>query len=358
MLGTLGSAMLLPWTGKKMDHVGLEKYTTLVCIFLIVSCAFMSAVQGAVGMIIALFMLRQSGQGLMSHVGVTTMARYFKSERGKAIAVACTGFAVGEALLPLLAVFAIAAIGWRWTYGGLACLLAAGLVPLSLWLLRGRPETTEESAQGAGDRQEAHGSAEPHSWTRRQVLRDSRFYFLLPGLMAPSLILTAMFFHHLNLADEKGWSHQWITSSYIIYAVITTVTSLLSGVLIDRLGAVRLMPVMLLPLIIAMGILWGFDSKWVVWPYMILAGINVGVVLTATSALWAELYGARYLGAIKSLVQATGVFATALGPVTMGVLVDWGMRFDQVCLIFAIYALIGAVLIVLACRLEPTVQVA
>ncbi len=351
MLGTLGSAMVLPWSGKGIDHVRLDRYAIMVCLFLVFSCAFISLVQGMTGMIIALFLLRHAGQGLMSHVGITSMARSFKAERGRAIAVTSIGFAAGEAILPLLAVFAIVWIGWRWTYGGLSIVLALGLVPLVLWLLQGKPASTETSSNVAINGHDGESTVKA-SWTRRQVLRDWRFYLLLPGLMAPSFILTAMFFHHLNLADEKAWSHQWITGSYIIYAISTTIASLLAGVLIDRLGAVRLMPVMLLPLAAAMVIIGLFDSRWVVWPYMVLAGLNVGVSLTATSALWAELYGVLHLGAIRSLVQSAGVLATALGPVAMGLLVDWNLRFDQVCLLFAAYALVGSVLIRAALKLN------
>jgi len=38
------------------------------------------------------------------------------------------------------------------------------------------------------------------------VLRDRRFWLLVPGICAPSLIITALFFHHLNIAADKGWS--------------------------------------------------------------------------------------------------------------------------------------------------------
>lgn len=349
MLGTLGSALLLPWSGKQIDHVDLKLYTVVVCVLFTGACAFMSITTGLLMLVVAVFLLRQFGQGLMSHIGVTCMARYFERERGKAIAITTTGFAAGEAILPLIAVLCIAWVGWRWTYGGLSIVLALGLVPLSLWLLRGaRPVDPVLDSSSP-----AVAECEPRrreSWTRRQVLRDARFYLLLPGLLAPSIVLTAMFFHHLNLADEKNWSHPWITGSYIIYAIVTTFASLISGSLIDRLGAVRLLPFMLVPLALAMFLLWAFDSKWVVGPYMILAGINVGIALTATSALWAEIYGVQHLGAIKSLAQAMGVFGTALGPVIMGALVDLGLTFGEVCLAFAFYALLGAVLIRIALK--------
>ena len=188
------------------------------------------------------------------------------------------------------------------------------------------------------------------SWTRGQVLRDKRFWLLVPGLFAPSLILTAMFFHHLNVAQDKGWSAEWITGNYVVYAAATIATSLVTGALVDRIGAMRLIPYMLAPLAVGMVIIaWGQAPFWVL-PYFIFIGINTGIAHTSVSAMWAELYGTDHLGAIKSLAASLGVFASALGPVIMGGLMDLGLSIDGVCLVFAVWTLAGMGTMTLALR--------
>jgi predicted MFS family arabinose efflux permease len=299
-------------------------------------------------LVLAIFLLRQSGQGLMSHIALTSMARYFDVGRGRAIAIASLGFSAGEAMLPFLAVLAIGLVGWRWTYGGVAFFVVLAILPLLLWLLKGHGERHRSHISRLADPANAmHGVV---SWTRGQVMRDPNFYLLLVGILAPSLILTAMFFHHLNLAAAKGWSNAWITGNYIVYAVATVATSLSSGPLIDRLGAVRLVPFMLAPLTLAMIVIGLFDNPFVVWPYFILAGLSTGVGHTAISAMWAEVYGVAHLGAIKSLVAALGVFSSALGPVAMGGLMDLGVAIGTVCLIFAGYTVVGAVTIMIGLK--------
>ena len=42
---------------------------------------------------IGIFLLRLSGQGLMSHTASTTVSRYFEKTRGKALSVTATGAA-------------------------------------------------------------------------------------------------------------------------------------------------------------------------------------------------------------------------------------------------------------------------
>ena len=87
---------------------------------------------------------------------------------------------------------------------------------------------------------------------------------------------------------------------------------------------------MLLPLILAMLVVAIFKNPFTVWLYMVLLGINIGMAYTSISAMWAEIYGVQNLGAIRSLVAAVGVFGTALGPVTMGSLIDRGLAIEQV----------------------------
>ena len=111
MLGTLGSAILLPWTGKQIDRLDLRLYTSLVGLLAVVACVVTALAINPLMLVVAIFLLRQSGQGLMSHVGITSMARYFDTGRGRAIALATMGFAAGEAFLPFVAVLMIAALG-------------------------------------------------------------------------------------------------------------------------------------------------------------------------------------------------------------------------------------------------------
>ncbi len=349
MLGTLASAALLPWSGKQIDRLHLRDYALMVCFLLVAACLVTSLVAGALSLTLAIFLLRQSGQGLMSHVALTSMVRYFDAHRGRAIAVATLGFAAGEALLPFVAVLAIGWIGWRWSYASIALIVAVVLVPGVMRLLKGHDARHRAHLERLAEHA-ARGEPVRRSWSRAEVLRDSRFYLLLPGILAPPMVLTAMFFHQLNLADAKGWTHAWITASYVIYAVTTVVTSLSVGPLIDRVGALRLVPVMLSPLTLALLVVAVFDSAFSAWPYLALAGLNTGFAHTAVSAMWAEVYGVGNLGAIKALVTALGVFASALGPVTMGALMDLGMPIERVCLLFAGYTVVGALLITLAIR--------
>ena len=347
MAGTLLSAALLPWTGAQIDRLPLRRYTALVVAALVGAAAFMALVPAAGFLIVAIFLLRQTGQGLASHTGTTTTARFFGANRGKAVALVSLGYAVGETVLPLLAVLAIAAVGWRATYGGAALVLALALPPILWALLRGSAHRDPplSSAVGADGTDGLAGS-----WTRREVLRDGRFYLLLPAVLAPSFIGTALFFHHLTLAEIKGWSAAWMTGSYWVYALGSVLATLAAGPLIDRITAVRVLPGFLLPLVVGLLVIWAFNDPLWVWPYLFLIGLTSGVAYTAITTLWAEVYGLRHLGAIRSLAVALSVFASALGPAVMGALMDGGVSVETICLFFAFYCLMASLLLVVGLK--------
>ena len=52
----------------------------------------------------------------MGHTSRTTMARYFKANRGKALAISGFGFSFGEMIYPLVVVILILTFGWRITW--------------------------------------------------------------------------------------------------------------------------------------------------------------------------------------------------------------------------------------------------
>lgn len=344
MLGTIGSAMLLPFTGKLIDTVPLRAYAMAVCGLMVLACVIMASVPGVVWLVFAVFLLRHAGQGLMSHVALTAMARYFDTARGRAVAVSALGFSVGEAILPVLTVFVIASIGWRHTYAAVALVALLTLLPMTWLLLRGHEARHRHYQERS--RSDAASSSAARSWARRDVLRSGAFYMLLPGMLTASMVITALFFHHIALAAEKGWSAAWITGNYVLYACTAVVASLLAGAAVDRYSASRVVPFMLAPLLAGLLVLAAGSHPFIVWPYFIFLGINAGMTHTAGPALWAELYGTAHIGAIRSMAASLGVLSSALGPVVMGALFDRGFSGAVICMLYALIALGGIIGIV------------
>lgn len=325
-VATLLSGATMLWAGRRIDDVDLRLFVAVIAGGLAAASLSMGLAPGVVVLCAAVFALRLFGQGLMPHAAATSMARYFGADRGKAIAVATLGHPAGAAVFPPLAVLAIAAIGWReaWLVGAGGLFFVA--LPLMLWLLRGH-----------GARHLAHLAAEAKSpeldaWTQGRVLRDRRFYVLLFCVLALPFIFTGIIFHQVQLVAEKGWDLSWFAALYTLFAAASLVASLVTGMLVDRFGGLRLMPYFLLPSgggLLALG-LGGTGLAAAI--YMALLGTSIGAANVVVGAMWAEVYGIRRLGSVRALAASAMVFSTAVSPPLFGLAIDAGVRMDGLAL--------------------------
>ena len=177
--------------------------------------------------VVGLFLLRHFGQGLMSHTSSTAMGRYFSANRGKAVTISSTGYSLGEAVFPAIAVALIALVGWRESWIIYAGVLLFVLLPLTYGLVRTDPEP--ESVPDEAETQKFRDRTAKRDWTRAEVIRDPRFYILIPAMMAPAFILTGFFVHQGYLAQSKGWPIELVAAGFSVFAIVKLVASLLAG---------------------------------------------------------------------------------------------------------------------------------
>ena len=319
-LATLTSAAFLLPAGRLIDRMPLARFTRWVVLGMAAAAAGFALVAGPITLVLGLFALRFTGQGLMSHIAVTAMARRYRRERGRAIAIGTLGFSLGEAVLPPLVVLALALVEWRLIWVGLGLAVALTLLPLLSPLLR-----RTEAQDGAGAASLPGIPESERQWTRREMLRDPRFYLLVPLLAAHSAIVTGVFFHQVHFVALKGWSLEWWGLCFVFFALAGVVANLAAGVLVDRFSARALAAVVLLPLAVALLLFGGATAPIMAAAVMILIGVASGAYASVASALWAELYGVAHLGAIRAVAAFLMVVASALGPVVMGALLDRGV---------------------------------
>lgn len=316
---TLTSALSLPFFGRLIDRVTLRTFSLAVGLSLVASCCAMALAPNVVVLFIAILGLRLTGQGLLSLTASTTMARVFTEGRGKALSVSGLGYPLGEGLLPMAIVLLIHTAGWRLSWGILGGIIALVLLPGMISLLR----DVEPLHQSEVAEHKAH-PPQPRLW------RDVRFYLLLPGNLFIPCVLTALFLYQWPLAQARGWSAQSMASAFIGFAVARMAASLAIGPVIDRWGAVRLFPVILVPACVGLLALSVGSAPWIAFAYLILAGVSQGIASPMMTALWAEVYGVESLGATKGTVATLGIFATALGPLLLGALLKAGVMFSVI----------------------------
>ncbi len=348
-MATLTSGFIILYVGALLDRISLRKFTYFTSAGLALGCILMGLSQSLWMLVAGLFLLRFCGQGLMFHISFTSMARYFDQNRGKAIGIVGFGMPLGEAVLPTIAFALIAGIGWQQSWLALAALIAIVYWPFMHYLLaRSKERLTRIEAEQLQSK--SSGQTEK-SWTRAQVVRDIKFWMLLPAIMAPAFIVTGILIHQDVLLSTKNWSEEWFTICFYALAIAHLKASLITGSLVDRYSGKKLVRIYLFPLLLAVGLLaLPLDHAVLAMLAMLFLGLSIGAGGPVIGSLWVEVYGSANLGAIRSLVTSIMVFSTAISPVLFGWLFDSKFAYSSVMEMLIIYILASSTLVWVALK--------
>ena len=331
-LATTASAISLIWLGKLADMMRLEKLAIFILGSLCVVAILFSQISSLWMLVGGLYLLRMFGQGMMTHVYTTAMARRYVVTRGRAISIAQLGHTLSESIGPASIVALQAIFDWRSLWIGLPLIAFLTLAPFLRLLTRRTRLQDGEGLDGLSVNQPMSDFAfgGKKQWRRTEVLRDPAFWLGFIWLAAvPSFVLTGLLFHQIYLAEAKGVALSTWTASYVFYAVFAVIGSLTIGQLIDRFSARRVAAHTLLPNALACLALWLGSAEIGVPLFFILFGLAIGMPHATNAALIAEIYGTRYMGEIKALFMPVGVFASALSPMLMGWMIDAGLGLNS-----------------------------
>ena len=339
---TLCSSLLLIWVGKKIDDINIFRFAIYVTLLLSFSCFFFSKISSITFLFIAIFLMRFSGQGMMSHTATTTVSRYFTKSRGRALSICWFGLSSAEFILPVLMVFLLSLTTWQNIWTVIALLILIFLPIASFFLVRTVKLDTRESTEGEEFKEE-----NIKQWKRIEVIKDYKFYIVSMNMLAMPWIATGVFVYQSFITESKNWGPFVIAQSFMSYSVFSVITLLISGFLIDKFTSRKLLIFMNIPLFLSTFVIIYFDAQFTAFIFLGLIGISNGLANVLGSSTWAEVYGVKHIGSIKALTTALMVFSTAFGTALFGILIDIGFSIEKIAIISALYILISFILLFL-----------
>ena len=182
-------------------------------------------------------------------------------------------------------------------------------------------------------------------WKRNEVLKDYRFYIVCLNMLAMPWIATGVFVYQSFISESKDWGTFTIAQSFMVYSVLSVVTLLASGFLVDKFTSRKLLIFMNFPLLFSALVLIFFDNPITAFIFLGLIGISNGLANVLGSSTWAEIYGVKHIGSIKALTTALMVFSTAFGTALFGFLIDKGYSIEQIALVSFIYIFASIILL-------------
>jgi len=344
MLATLASAFSLPWLGRTLDRMPGWKVARFTMPALSLACGLIAVAPNVVVLALSLYLLRLFGQGMMTETAFTEIGRLFVANRGRAMALIAPGQQAGTAVFPLLVVtMDRASASWRTSWLASAALIVSIGMPSIIGLMKVERLPSSQQTNTRGVRT-------ARDWTRSEVIRDPLLYLLLLGTVAPAFIGAIIFFDQDYLIVLRAYDPVAFAAAYPIMSITTVLFGFVCGHLIDRVGALKLLPYFLVPLAIAAAAVGLITPIWGVYLFMLLFGTSNGFTSTLLGALWPEVYGLANLGGIRAIIVSAMVLSSAVGPGLSGILLDGGVSLPTQMLWLSAWCVVACFVLAFAAR--------
>ena len=321
---TVIASFIMLYVGHHVDHTSVKRVTGLTVLALACSNFILGFTNHISLLIIAIIGLRLSGQGLLSHISLTIISKYYTKDRGKALSIAALGYSVGEAVLPVL--ISLVTVWYNWRIG--AIITGVGLL---LYLIKLKFTNLDHFNEQLSEHSKSSGLKLIKDY--KILLFEKRFIVMMPASFMMSMIITAIFFYQYVFVEDKGWSVTLYASFFTGYALIRFLFSVIGGIWVDKYTAKRIFQFFLIPMAIGLIVLTFSNSIIGALIFLLLTGITVGISGAVRTAVIAEIYGTEKMGTVRSLFSMFSVVSSAIGPLLVGYLIDINIEFSYIILI-------------------------
>lgn len=349
LVGTLGSALLLPLGGRLIDRFGARLTVILSSLGLGLTLVYLSccdylmpwfnsffplldrSIIGLGIMSVGFIALRFTGQGILTLVSRNTLGKWFDRRRGFVSGIANVFISFGFSAAPLLLSFWIQGFGWRGAWLSLALCVGVGMSFLGWLFYRDNPEicdlemdgTIPEPLQKAeSDQPTEKNVAKVGHLTATEAIKTIEFWSVTIALSIHSLTLTGITFNLVDLGTQSGLSEQQAVGLFLPIGVISTGTGFLVGVISDR---VRLKWLVITLLLLQLsGFVGMANLELLPWRIVAILGLGSsgGFFATLTTVALPRLFGRTHLGAIGGMQMTSLVVGSAIGPSLLALFKD------------------------------------
>ena len=264
---------------------------------------------------------------------VAIVPKWFVRMRGRAVAFASTGTAMGPLFFPFLVHGIISLVGWRdaWMVLGIGSM--AIMVPLAL-MVRSRPEdigllpdgarepdpATQRQARAQGER--ARAARAERSMTRRQAMRTYAFWLLILAFFLAMLGMGGFHANWIPYFEDIGFSPAVGAWAATAYGVCSISVRLVWGLLADRFTVRYLLVIQALMTAVSIMLFLNITN----FTTLVIAGASHGIALGGffimRPLIIANYFGRQHLGAINGILRPFVTLSGAMSPLLIAGMFD------------------------------------
>ena len=323
LASTAMSAVLVAFVSRLADRYGPRAMLVAVGLGFGAACFGMATATNIVLFYIAFASLRALGQGSLGINSILLVNTWFVPRRGKAIAMMGLGAVLSSAIFPPFARFLIDNFGWREAYGVIGVVAVVLIVPVTLLVVRNRPEDMGMFPDGSTEPPLSETRAAQFGFRRdTRVFSSINFWLLTLSLGTPGLVSTALVFHQTSIFEEKGLSATLAAGVFVIYSASSAISSLMAGFVVDHIGPKYLYAFSMVSLLVALVLVVAVDSVFMAVVYVLVMGVAGGAHHIVQGVIWAHYYGRHGLGRVQGSAMTINFCASAVGPLPLAIFHD------------------------------------
>jgi predicted MFS family arabinose efflux permease len=262
------------------------------------------------------------------------VANWFKQRRGTALGIVTSGTSIGGMIMTMVAAHTINAAGWRAGYIALALptfLIAAPLVAI---IVRRRPP----------DEPGETGSANPLAagLDLGPALRSRSFWMIAAAQFCFSLAGAGGTVHTVPYLIRAGFRLDYAARIFSITFGLASLGKFLMGYGADRISGRTALALTLGMAALGQILLLGARNHILLGGYVLLYGAMSGAPLALIPMVIAESFGLKRFGSVSGLTGICITLGGAAGPIVGGLIVDHGIGYSAVFILFAAVLAAGA----------------
>ncbi len=334
LLGTLAGAALLSSAGRLYDRWGARILGIAAALILGAVLANLSGAgprAGGLGAFayisLSFFVLRFTGQGVLTMVSRNMVMKWFDRRRGLANAFLGVATSFGFSYAPRLLDGFIEAWGWRGAFKMLAvmCGAFAGFIllvyreePARYGLI---PDGKLHAAPPRARRIQAHPERD---YTRAEALRTRVFWIHTLTLFLFSLVMTGFTFHVISIFEHSGLGRERAVGIFLPASVVAVTIQALGSYLSDFVKLKYFCLFLLAGLLLATAGLFFLGPGWPTALLILGNGMSQAMFSINVAVAWPRYFGLSHLGAITGFAMAWITAGSAAGPYVFSLLLKLG----------------------------------
>lgn len=260
------------------------------------------------------FLIRFSGQGVLTMASRNMIMMWFKKNRGKINSISSITVSLGFSSAPILINGLIDDYGWASSWQIMAmCLFIFCICILQLY--KNRPEDFNLLPDGYVKNEVGQEAEEMETdFTLEEAKKNRAFWMFGLVLAFNSFYVTGFTFHIVSIFGSQNYTKSEAIAVFLPMSIIAIFVSTLCNILSDYIQHKIYLYLMLLSGVVAsFGLLLLANPIGV---FLLVGGLGTmgGLFAVINAVTWPRFFGRKYLGSITGKVMSFLVIASAIAP--------------------------------------------